>query len=119
MDTVIGDCDSASSGEDERKQRLRRYALRTVMSAVAEAGISDNSPHAPRSSGSVPGRLQAEIESYYKGSINVDMDYFNRLNLVIVPRLEPECERCYRMPRSCTRACACGCWRRTRAIDSE
>jgi hypothetical protein len=32
--------------------------------------------------------------------INVDMDYFNRFNLVIVPRLEPECERRYRMPHS-------------------
>jgi hypothetical protein len=40
------------------------------------------------------------IESYCKGAINVDMDYFNRHNLGIVPRLEPECERRYRMPRS-------------------
>jgi hypothetical protein len=32
--------------------------------------------------------------------INVDMDYFNILNLVFVPRLEPECERRFRMPRS-------------------
>jgi hypothetical protein len=45
------------------------------------------------------GRLPAEIESYYKVVINVDMDYFNILNLVIVPRLEPKCERRYRMPR--------------------
>jgi hypothetical protein len=28
------------------------------------------------------------------------MDYFNRLILVIVPRLEPECERRYSIPRS-------------------
>jgi hypothetical protein len=46
------------------------------------------------------GMLPAEIESYYKGAINVDVDYFNRLNLGIVPRLEPECARRYRMPRS-------------------
>jgi 3-oxoacyl-(acyl-carrier-protein) synthase len=56
MDLVIGDCDSASSGEDERMQRCQRFAIRTVLAAVAEAGISDNSPHAPRSSGSVPGQ---------------------------------------------------------------
>jgi 3-oxoacyl-(acyl-carrier-protein) synthase len=56
MDTVIGDCDSASSREDERMQRCRRYAIRTVLSAVAEAGISDNSSYAPRSSGAVPGQ---------------------------------------------------------------
>jgi hypothetical protein len=56
MDTVIGDCDSASSGEDERMQRRRRYAIRTAMAAAAEAGISDNSSYAPRSSGSVPGQ---------------------------------------------------------------
>jgi hypothetical protein len=56
MDTVIGDCDSASSGEDERMQRRRRYAIRTAMAAAAEAGISDNSSYAPRSSRSVPGQ---------------------------------------------------------------
>jgi hypothetical protein len=56
MDTVIGDYDSASSGEDERMQRRRRYANRTVLSAVAEAGISDNLSYAPRSSGFVPGQ---------------------------------------------------------------
>jgi hypothetical protein len=56
MDTVIGDSDSASSGENERMQQCRRFAIRTVLSAVAEAGISDNSPHAPSSSGSVPGK---------------------------------------------------------------
>jgi hypothetical protein len=39
--TVIGDCYSASFGEDERMQRPRRYAIRTVLSAVAEAGISE------------------------------------------------------------------------------
>jgi 3-oxoacyl-(acyl-carrier-protein) synthase len=55
MDTVIGDCKSTSSGEDERMQRRLRFAIRTVMSAVAEAGISDNS-YALRCSGSVPGR---------------------------------------------------------------
>jgi hypothetical protein len=37
MDTVIGDCDSASSGEGERMQRCQRFAIRTVLSAVAEA----------------------------------------------------------------------------------
>jgi hypothetical protein len=41
MATVIGDCDSASSGEDDRMQRRRRYAIRTFLSAVAEAGISE------------------------------------------------------------------------------
>jgi hypothetical protein len=56
MDTAIADCDSASSGEDERMQRCRRFAIPTVLSAVAEAGISDNSPYARRSSGSVPGQ---------------------------------------------------------------
>jgi hypothetical protein len=56
METVIGECDSASSGEDERMQRRRQHAIRTVLSAVAEAGISDNSSYAPRSSGSVPGQ---------------------------------------------------------------
>jgi hypothetical protein len=81
-------------------QRRRRYAIRTVMSAVAEAGISENSSYAPGSSGSIPGRLPAEIESYCKGAITVDMDYFNRLNIGVVPRLEPECWRRYRMPRS-------------------
>jgi hypothetical protein len=71
MDTVIGDCDSAYSGEDERMQRRRRYTIGTVTSAVAEAGICDNSSYAPRRSGSVPGRapsrdreLLHEIESY-------------------------------------------------------
>jgi 3-oxoacyl-(acyl-carrier-protein) synthase len=58
MDTVIGDCDSASFGEDERMQRGRRYAIRTVMSAVAEAGMSDNSSYPLRRSGSVPASFQ-------------------------------------------------------------
>jgi hypothetical protein len=56
MDTVAGDYDSASSGEGERMQRRRRYAIRTVVPAVAEAGISDNLSYAPRSSGSAPGQ---------------------------------------------------------------
>jgi hypothetical protein len=106
MDTVIGDCDSASSGEDERMQRHRRYAIPTVKSAVAEACISDNSSYAPRRRGSVPERAPSrdrqflhQTESYYEGAVNVAMDYFNRLNSVILPRSEPECEGRYRMPR--------------------
>jgi hypothetical protein len=75
MDTVTGDFDSALSGEDERMQWRRRYATRTALSAVVEAGVSDNSSYAPRRSGSVPGRapsrdreLLHEFESYYTSS---------------------------------------------------
>jgi hypothetical protein len=82
------------------------FAIRTVWSAVAE-GMSDNSSYAPRINGSVPGRaprrdreLLHEIESYNKGAINVDMDDLIRLNLLFIPRLEPDCERLCRMPRS-------------------
>jgi hypothetical protein len=72
MNTCIRDIDSASSGDDERMQRRRQDAVRTVMSAVAEAGISYDSAYAPRRGGSVPGRapnrdralLQGEIYGY-------------------------------------------------------
>jgi hypothetical protein len=47
MDIFAGECDSASSGEDERMQRRRRCVIRTVMSTVAEADIFDASPYAP------------------------------------------------------------------------
>jgi hypothetical protein len=56
MDTVTGDCDSASSGDDERMQRRRRGAILTVLFAVAEAGISETSSLEPRRGGFVPGR---------------------------------------------------------------
>jgi hypothetical protein len=98
--TFIMVSDSASSGEDERMQRRRRCAIRTVMSAVNEAGISDDSSDAPRRGGSVPGRAPNRDRALLQGAIEIDKDYFNRLNLVTVPRLEPEFERRYRMPRS-------------------
>jgi hypothetical protein len=73
-----------------------RFAIRTVLSAVAE-GMSDNSSYAPRINSSVPGRaprrdreLLLEIESYNKGAINVDMDDLIRLYLLFVPRFKPE-----------------------------
>jgi hypothetical protein len=70
------------------------------MSAVSEAAYPTTRPPLPVVAAPSLGGLPAEIESYYKGAINVDIDYFNRLSLVIVPRLERECERRYRMPRS-------------------
>jgi hypothetical protein len=92
---------------------------------VDEAGISDHSSYAPRRSGSVPGRVPSrdreflhEVESYYKGAINVDKD-FNRRNLIIVPRLEPECERRYRMPRSLYESVRARCWRWTRTSSND
>jgi hypothetical protein len=56
MDTDIGDCPSASSGEDERIQRLRWYAIRTAMSPVAQGVVSDTPFYAPRRGGSVTSR---------------------------------------------------------------
>jgi hypothetical protein len=100
MDSFIAVSDSASSGDDERMQRRRRYAIRTVMSAVTEAGISDGTSYTPRRGGSVPGRAPNRDRALLQGAIDLDKDYFNRLNLVIVPRLEPDFERRYRMPRS-------------------
>jgi hypothetical protein len=101
MDLVIGDCDSASSVEDERIQRRRRYAIRTVLSAVAEVSMSDTSPFATRRGGSVPGRAPNRDRALLRGAIDLKKDYFNRLNLVGVPRLKPVFERRYRMPRRC------------------
>jgi hypothetical protein len=100
MDTFITDSESASSGEDERMQQRRRYAIHTVMSAIAEAGMSDASSNTPRRGGSVPGRAPNRDRALLQGAIDLDKDYFNRLNLVTVPRLEPEFERRYRMPRN-------------------
>jgi hypothetical protein len=100
IDTFIMVSDSASSGEDERMQCRRRCAIRTVMSAVNEVGISDDSSDASRRGGSVPGRAPNRDRALLQGAIEIDKDYFNRLNLVTVPRLEPEFERRYRMPRS-------------------
>jgi hypothetical protein len=100
MDIFIRDSDSASSGEDERMQQRRRYANRTVMSAIAEAGISDASSYTSSCGGSVPERAPNRDRALLQGAIDLDKDYFNRLNLVTVPRLEPEFERRYRMPRN-------------------
>jgi hypothetical protein len=46
MDKFIEVSDSGSSGNDERMQRHRRYAIGTVMSVVIEAGISDDTSSA-------------------------------------------------------------------------
>jgi hypothetical protein len=100
MDTFIRDSESASSGEDDRMQKRRRYAIHTVMSAIAEAGMSDASSYTPRRGGSVPGRAPNRDRALLQGAIDLDKGYFNRLNLVTVPRLEPEFERRYRMPRN-------------------
>jgi 3-oxoacyl-(acyl-carrier-protein) synthase len=66
MDAVIGDCHSASSSDDDRMHRRRRYAIRTVMSAVAEAGLSDTSSYAPSETAPSLGELPTERERYYK-----------------------------------------------------
>jgi hypothetical protein len=55
MDTFTAVSDSASSGDDERMQRRRHYAIRTVMSAVTEAGICYDTSYAHKRGGSVPG----------------------------------------------------------------
>jgi hypothetical protein len=65
MGTFIGGCDSASSGEVELLQRCRGYAIRTGMSAVAEAGIS--MPRLTRLGVAAPSlcELPTEIERYF------------------------------------------------------
>jgi hypothetical protein len=98
MDIFIRDNDSASPGEDERMQRRRRYAIYTVMSSIAEAGISDASSYTPRHGGSVPWRAPNRDRALLQGTTDLGKDYFNELNLVTVPRLEPKFEIRYRMP---------------------
>jgi hypothetical protein len=100
MDSFIAVSDSASSGDDERMQRRRRYAIHTVISAVTEADILDGTSYMPRRGSSVLGRAPNRDRALLQGAIDLDKNYCNRLNLVIMPRLEPDFERRYRMPRS-------------------
>jgi hypothetical protein len=66
MDTFTTVSDSASSGDDERMQRGRRYAIRTVMSAVTEAGIAMIHPTRIDVAAPSLGEHPTEIEPYYK-----------------------------------------------------
>jgi hypothetical protein len=72
MDSFIVVSDSASSGDDEPMQRRRRYAIRTVISAVTEAGISDGTFYTPRRGGSVPGRAPNRDRALLQGAIDLD-----------------------------------------------
>jgi 3-oxoacyl-(acyl-carrier-protein) synthase len=68
MDSFTAVSDSASSGDDERMQRCRRYAIRTVMSAVTEAGISDGTSTRLGVAATSLGEHPTEIEPYHKAS---------------------------------------------------
>jgi hypothetical protein len=100
MDTVIAVSDHSTSGDDERMQRRRCYAIHTVISAVTEAGLSDDTSYVPRRGGYVPERAPNRDRALLQGSIGLYKDYFSRFNLFIVPSLELDFERRYRMPRS-------------------
>ena len=68
------------------RQWRRHYAICIVMSSVTGAGKFDYTSYAPRRWEFVPGRAPNRDGALIKGLIDMDKDYFNRLDLFIVER---------------------------------